>query len=118
LRRSVIKIAIDKRTGESENRGHEENLARGLPAPGWLRSEEAAGCGNPAADTERGTARHCRNHPILRGRKAGEWQHCDLQLSARDYLDRFKNGPHHSGLQEDERREMRLQKYPPFTDRS
>jgi hypothetical protein len=31
-----------------------------------------------------------------------------VQLCARDHSDRFKNGAHHAGLQENERREVRL----------
>jgi hypothetical protein len=46
--RGVIKIAIDKRLRESENRRHEENLAgSGLPAPGRLWAEEADGRHDP-----------------------------------------------------------------------
>ena len=58
----VIKTAIEKRAGKSENKGHEESLARGLLAPGRLRGEKTAGCGDPASHPEPAAAIHCRNH--------------------------------------------------------
>ena len=103
-RGQVTKIAIDKRARESENRGHEENRARVLPASGRLRGEEAASCGDPASHTEPDAATHCRTHRTLCSSQAGKCQHGDLQLSAHDHRDRFKDGAHHASLQENERR--------------
>ena len=103
----VTKIAIDKRARESENRGHEENRADVLPASGRLCGEEAAGCGDPASHTESDAANHCRSHRTLCSSQAGKCQHGDLQLSAQDHRDRFKDGAHHPSLQENERRTMR-----------
>src|ERR1035437_3621269 len=103
----VTKIAIDKRTRESENKGHEESLAAILPASGRLRGEEAVGCGEPASNTEPAAATHCRTHRTLCSSQAGKCQHRDLQLSARDHRDRFKNAAHHASLQGNERRKMR-----------
>ena len=106
----VIKIAIDKRSRESENKGHEESFAGVLPASDRLRGEEAAGCGDPSSDTEPVATTRCRTHRTLRSNQAGKCQHGDLQLSARDHSHRFKNGAHQAGLQENERGEMRRQK--------
>jgi len=39
--------------------------------------------------------------------KQEKCQHGDLQLSARDHRDRFKNGAHHASLQENERGKVR-----------
>ena len=103
----VTKIAIDKRARESENKGHEESLAGVLPASGRLRGEEAAGCGDPTSNTEPAATTHCRTHRTLCSSQAGECQHGDLQLSARDHRDRFKNGAHQVSLQENERGKMR-----------
>lgn len=103
----VTKIAIDRRTQESENKRNEEILAGVLSAPGRLRGEKTAGGHDPASNTEPVAASHCRNHRALRNYQAGKCQHGDLQLSAHDHRDRFKNRAHHAGLQENERRTMR-----------
>jgi hypothetical protein len=100
--------------GPSENRGHEESLGRtlpapGLPAPGRLRGEEAAGCGHPdgpASRKEPGAAARGRDHRTLRRRQAGKFQYRDLQLPSRDHGGRFQNRPRHAGLQENERRKI------------
>jgi hypothetical protein len=83
----VTKIAIDKRSRESENRGYEENRAGVLSATGRLRGEEAAGCDDPASHTEPDAATHCRTHRTLCSSQAGKCQHGDLQVSARNHLD-------------------------------
>jgi len=103
----VIKIAIDKRARGSENKGHEERLAGVVPASGRLRGEEAAGCSDPASNTEPAATAHCRTHRTLCSRQAGKCQHGNLQLSARDHRDRFQNGAHQASLQENERGKMR-----------
>jgi hypothetical protein len=103
----VTKIAIDKRARESENKGHEESLAGILPASGRLRGEEAAGGADPASNPEPAATAHCRTHRTLRSSQAGKCQHRDLQLSARDHRDRFKNGTHQNSLQENETGKMR-----------
>jgi hypothetical protein len=112
----VTKIAIDKRARESENREHEENCARVLPASGRLCGEKAAGCGDPdpaashadpGSHTESDAAPHCRAHRTLCGSQAGKCQHGHLQVSAHDHRDRFKDGTRHASLQENERRTMR-----------
>jgi hypothetical protein len=114
--RRVTKIAIDKRARESENREHEENCARVLPASGRLCGEKAAGCGDPdpaashadpGSHTESDAAPHCRAHRTLCGSQAGKCQHGHLQVSAHDHCDRFKDGTRHASLQENERRTMR-----------
>ena len=113
--RRVTKIAIDKRARASENREHEENCAGVLPASGRLCGEKAAGCGDPdpashadpASHTESDAAIHCRAHRTLCGSQAGKCQHGDLQVSAHDHRDRFKDGARHASLQENERRAMR-----------
>jgi hypothetical protein len=104
----VTKIAIDIRAREGENKRHEESLAGVLPASGRLHGEEAAGCSDSASNTEPVATAHCRTHRTLCSRKTGKCQHSDLQLSARDHRDRFKNGAHKAGLQENERGKMRL----------
>jgi hypothetical protein len=104
----VTKIAIDKRAREGENKGHEESLAGVLPASDRLHGEEAAGCSDPASNTEPAATANCRTHRTLCSRKTGKCQHGDLQLSARDHRDRFKNGAHQASLQENERGKMRL----------
>jgi hypothetical protein len=103
----VTKIAIDKRAREGGHKGHEESLAGVLPASGRLRGEEASGCGDPTSSTEPGATTHCRTHRTLCSSQEGKCQHGDLQLSARDHRDRFKNGAHHASLQENERGKMR-----------
>jgi hypothetical protein len=103
----VTKIAIDKRAREGENKGHEESLAGVLLALGGLRGEEATGCGDPASNTEPAATTQCRTHRTLCSSQAGKCQHGDLQLSARDHRDRFKNGAHQASLQENERGKMR-----------
>jgi hypothetical protein len=104
----VTKIAIDKRAREGDNKGHEESLAGVLPASGRLHGEEAAGCSDSASDTEPVATAYCRTHRTLCSRKTGKCQHSDLQLSACDHCDRFKNGAHQASLQENERGKMRL----------
>jgi hypothetical protein len=103
----VTKIAIDRRARESENKRDEETLAGVLPASGRLRGQEAAGCRDSASDTEPVAASHRRNHRTLRNYQAGKCQHRDLQLSAHHHRDRFKDGTHQAGLQENERRIMK-----------
>jgi hypothetical protein len=103
----VTKIAIDNRARESENKRHEENLAGVLPATGRLRGKEAAGCRDPASHSEPAATTHCRTHRTLCSSPAGKCQHGDLQLSARDHRDRFKNRTHKNSLQENERRKVR-----------
>jgi hypothetical protein len=103
----VTKIAIDKRAREGDNKGHEESLAGVLLALGRLRGEEATGCGDPASNTEPAATTQCRTHRTLCSNQAGKCQHGDLQLSARDHRDRFKNGAHQASLQENERGKMR-----------
>src|SRR5206468_6867966 len=88
----VTKIAIDKQARASENKGNEESLAGVLPASGWLRGEEAAGCADPAPNTEPDATTHCRTHRTLRRSQAGKCQHGNLQLSDRHHRERFKNG--------------------------
>ena len=102
--RRVTKIAIDKRARASENKGHEESLAGVLPASGWLRGEEAAGCADSASNTEPDATTRCRTHRTLCSSQAGKCQHGNLQLSARDHCYRFENGAHQASLQENERR--------------
>jgi len=104
----VINTVIDKRAGKSENKRHEESLARGLLAPGRLRCKETAGRGDPASHPEPAAATECRNHRTLCSSQAGKCQYGDLQLHASEHRDRFKNRPHHTGLQENERRKMRV----------
>jgi len=104
----VTKIAIDIRAREGENKGHEESLAGVLPASGRLHGEEAAGCSDPASITEPVATAKCRTYRTLCSRKTGKCQHSDLQLSAGDHRDRFKNGAHKTSLQENERGKMRL----------
>jgi hypothetical protein len=104
----VTKIAIDIRAREDENKGHEESLAGVLPASGRLHGEEAAGCSDPATNTEPVATAHCRTYRTLCSRETGKCQHSDLQLSAGDHRDRFKNGAHKTSLQENERGKMRL----------
>jgi len=104
----VTKIAIDKRPREGENKGHGESLAGVLPASGRLHGEKAAGCSDSSSDTEPVATAHCRTYRTLCSRKTGKCQHGDLQLPARDHRDRFKNGAHQTGLQENERGKMRL----------
>src|SRR5947199_10808687 len=69
--------------------------------------EEAAGCADPASNTEPDATTRCRTHRTLCSSQAGKCQHGDVQLSARDHRDRFKNGAHATSLQEDERGKMR-----------
>lgn len=83
---------------------HGETLAGVLLASGRLRCEEAAGCGDPASHTEPPASTDCRTHRTLCSDQAGKCQHGDLQLSARDHRDRFKNGAHHASLQDYKRR--------------
>src|SRR6266850_3188748 len=104
---SVIKIAIDKRARERKTKGHEESLAAVLPASGRLRCEEAAGCGDPASNKEPAATTHCRTHRTLCSSQTGKCQHGNVQLSARDHRDRFKNGAHPTSLQENERGKVR-----------
>jgi len=104
----VTKIAIDIRAREGENKGHEESLVGVLPASGRLHGEEAAGCSDSASNTEPVATAYCRTHRTLCSRKTGKCQHSDLQLSACDHRDRFKNGAHQASLQENERGKMRL----------
>jgi hypothetical protein len=71
VRRPVIKIAIDKRARESENRWHEDGLAwsfsrrwfeRRLSDSVRVRAEEAGYSGSDAAsDTKPGASRHGRD---------------------------------------------------------
>jgi len=98
----VTKIAIDKHPHSSENRGHEESLAGGLPASGRLRGEEAAGCSDSASYTEPVAAAHGRTDRALCSRQAGKCEQGNLQLSALDHRDRFKNRAHQTGLQGNE----------------
>ncbi len=68
----VIKIAIDKRARESDNRWHDEGLADGgfpglfdrcLFDSGRVRAEEAGYGGSDAAShTKPGASRHGRDH--------------------------------------------------------
>lgn len=85
----------------------EESLPGALHNPERLCRQEAAGCGDPASSTEPGSAAHGRNRSALCCRRAGKCQHRDLPLPACDHLDRLKNRAYHTGLQEDERREVR-----------
>jgi hypothetical protein len=99
----VTKFAIDRRPRESENKGNEETWAGVLPASGRLRGQEAAGCRDPGSNSEPVAAGYRRNHRALCNHQAGKCQHRDLQLSAHDHRDRFKNRAHQAGLQENER---------------
>ena len=58
--RYVIKVAIDKREEEVENRGYEESLGRlgiaSMYAAEWLRREKTTGRGNAAPDTKSNAA--------------------------------------------------------------
>ena len=92
---------------EEGNQGHEESLAGVVPASGRLRGKKTAGCGGPTSNTEPGAATRCRTHRTLCSSQAGKCQHGDLQLSADEHRDRFKNAAHHASLQDDKRRKMR-----------
>jgi hypothetical protein len=126
VRRPVIKIAIDKRASESENRRHEEGLASGssarcsfpglsarrLSAADRLRAEEAGDSDSTSASyTKRGTSGDRRDYRTLCGHQAGELQHGDVQLPGRDYVDRFEKRAYHAGVQENERKKMRRAEY-------
>jgi hypothetical protein len=82
-------------------------MAGVLSASGRLLGEEAAGCGDPASHTEPAATILCRYHRTLCRRQAGKFQHGNLQLPGRDHRDRFKNGTHQVGLQENERGKVR-----------
>jgi hypothetical protein len=82
-------------------------LAGVVPASGRLRGEEAAGCGDPASNTEPAATTRCRTHRTLCSSQTGKCQHGNLQLSARDHFYRFKNRAHQASLQENERGKMK-----------
>jgi hypothetical protein len=103
----VTKVAIDRRARGSENKRHGEIVAGAMPASGWLRGEEAAGRGDTRSDSEPVATGDSRSHRTLCRGQAGKCQYGDVQLSARDHCDRFKNRAHQASLQENERGEMR-----------
>ena len=100
----VTKIATNEPARQRQNKGHEQSLARPMPVSGRLRGEKAAGCGDTAAITKPAATTYCRTHRTLCSGQARECQHGDLQLSARNHGDRFKDTSRHVGLQDDERR--------------
>ena len=103
---AVTKIAIDKQPRQSENREHEESWTGALPALTRLRSQEADGRANPSSHPKPASSTHRRTHRALRNNRTGKCQHRHLQLRARENRNRFKNRPHHAGLQADERRKI------------